>query len=92
MVETAERLHHLPPYLFVQIRAKIREATERGIDVISLGVGDPDQPTPEHIVEALCKAAREPAMHVYPPDEERGMAPFRRAVAGWYSRRFGVAV
>ena len=92
MVETAERLHHLPPYLFVQIRAKVREAMERGIDVISLGVGDPDQPTPEHVIEALCEAARDPAMHVYPPDEERGMAPFRQAVAGWYARRFGVGV
>jgi LL-diaminopimelate aminotransferase len=90
VVETAERLRQLPPYLFVQIRQKEREAKARGIDVISLGVGDPDQPTPDHIIEALCSAAHDPAMHVYPPDEERGMAEFRQAVADWYGRRFGV--
>jgi LL-diaminopimelate aminotransferase len=90
VVRTAERLAQLPPYLFVQIRQKEREAKARGIDVISLGVGDPDQPTPEHIVDALCAAAHDPAMHVYPPDEERGMAEFRQAVAGWYQQRFGV--
>ncbi|MGI8915003.1 MAG: LL-diaminopimelate aminotransferase [Chloroflexota bacterium] len=90
MVETAERLHQLPPYLFVQIRQKERAARARGIDVISLGVGDPDLPTPGHIVDALCAAAHDPAMHVYPPDEERGMAEFRQAVAAWYGRRFSV--
>jgi LL-diaminopimelate aminotransferase len=91
VLETAQRLRQLPPYLFVQIRQKEREAKARGIDVISLGVGDPDQPTPEHVVEALCRAAHDPALHVYPPDEERGMAEFRLAVADWYGRRFGVA-
>ena len=91
MVETAERLRQLPPYLFVQIRQKERAARERGIDVISLGVGDPDQPTPDHVIDALCAAAHDPALHVYPPDEERGMAEFRVAVADWYRRRFGVA-
>lgn len=90
VVQTAERLQQLPPYLFVQIRQKEREARARGLDVISLGVGDPDQPTPQHIVEALCAAAHDPRMHVYPPDEERGMAEFRRAIAAWYGRRFGV--
>ena len=90
VVQPAERLQQLPPYLFVQIRQKEREAKARGIDVISLGVGDPDQPTPEHIVEALCTAAHDPKMHVYPPDEERGTVEFRQAVAGWYARRFGV--
>ncbi|HEY8476775.1 MAG TPA: LL-diaminopimelate aminotransferase [Chloroflexota bacterium] len=89
-MEKAERLKQLPPYLFVQIRNKIREAQARGIDVISLGVGDPDHPTPSHIVEALCKAAHDPANHPYPPDEEKGMLAFREAVAGWYARRFGV--
>lgn len=90
MVQTAERLHQLPPYLFVQIRQKEREAKGRGIDVISLGVGDPDHPTPGHVIEALCAAAHDPTLHVYPPDEERGMAEFRQAIARWYQRRFGV--
>lgn len=91
-MEKAQRLQSLPPYLFVQIRHKIREARERGIDVISLGVGDPDQPTPAHIVEELCRAAHDPANHVYPTDEERGMLAFRQAVARWYGRRFDVAL
>jgi LL-diaminopimelate aminotransferase len=90
VVQPAERLSQLPPYLFVQIRQREREARARGIDVISLGVGDPDQPTPGHIIDALCAAAHDPAMHVYPPDEERGMAEFRQAVASWYQQRFGV--
>jgi LL-diaminopimelate aminotransferase len=89
-MQKAERLSKLPPYLFVQIRNKIREARERGVDVISLGVGDPDQPTPAHVVEALCQAARDPANHQYPTDEEKGMFAFRQAVARWYHHRFGV--
>ena len=89
-MDKADRLKQLPPYLFAQIRQKIREAKERGIDVISLGVGDPDQPTPAHVVEALARAAADPANHQYPTDEEKGMLAFRRAVAGWYERRFGV--
>src|ERR671931_470439 len=89
-MEKAERLQRLPPYLFVQIRNKIREARERGIDVISLGVGDPDQPTPHHVVQALCEAALDPANHQYPTDEEKGMLAFRQAVSRWYHRRFGV--
>lgn len=89
-MEKAERLQRLPPYLFVQIRNKVREARERGVDVISLGIGDPDRPTPAHIVEALCRAAHDPANHQYPTDEEKGMLAFRRAVARWYERRFGV--
>lgn len=90
MMQKASRLQHLPPYLFVQIREKIREARERGIDVISLGVGDPDLPTPIHVVEELCRAAQDPANHCYPTDEEKGMRAFREAVARWYRQRFGV--
>jgi LL-diaminopimelate aminotransferase len=86
----AERLSKLPPYLFVQIRNKIRETRERGVDVISLGVGDPDQPTPTRVVDALCEAARDPANHPYPTDEEKGMLAYRTAIAEWYKRRFGV--
>jgi LL-diaminopimelate aminotransferase len=89
-MDKAERLKQLPPYLFVQIRNKIREAKERGIDVISLGVGDPDQPTPPHVIDALARAAADPANHPYPTDEEKGMFAFRQAVANWYQRRYGV--
>ena len=86
----ADRLSKLPPYLFVTIRNKIRVARERGVDVISLGVGDPDQPTPPHVIQALQQAAEDPANHVYPTDEEKGMLKFRQSVARWYDERFGV--
>ena len=89
-MQKAERLGKLPPYLFVTIRNKIREARERGVDVISLGVGDPDQPTPPHVIQALQQAAEDPANHVYPTDEEKGMLKFRQSVATWYADRFGV--
>ncbi len=91
-MQKAERLSKLPPYLFVQIRNKIREARERGIDVISLGVGDPDQPTPGHVIQALQAAAEDPANHQYPTDEEKGMLRFRASAAGWYRERFGVSL
>jgi LL-diaminopimelate aminotransferase len=86
----ADRLGKLPPYLFVQIRNKIRDAKERGIDVISLGVGDPDRPTPGHVVQALQSAAEDPANHQYPTDEEKGMLRFRESAANWYGDRFDV--
>ena len=86
----AERLRRLPPYLYMEIRRKTREAQARGIDVISLGVGDPDRPTPDHIISALVEAAGKPENHRYPTDEEKGMRAFRESVAGWYGRRFGV--
>jgi LL-diaminopimelate aminotransferase len=89
-MQKADRLGKLPPYLFVQIRNKIREAKERGIDVISLGVGDPDRPTPGHVVQALQSAAEDPANHQYPTDEEKGMLRFRESVANWYGDRFSV--
>ena len=91
-MQKADRLSKLPPYLFVQIRNKIREARQRGIDVISLGVGDPDQPTPGHVVQTLQATAEDPANHQYPTDEEKGMLRFRQAVATWYQERFGVAL
>ena len=89
-MQKADRLGKLPPYLFVTIRNKIREARERGVDVISLGVGDPDQPTPAHVIQALQQAAEDPANHVYPTDEEKGMLRFRQSVAGWYKERFQI--
>ncbi len=89
---TAERLDRLPPYAFVEVRKRIREAKARGIDVISLAIGDPDRPTPPHVIEALNRAARDPANHTYPTDEDKGMLAFREAVARWYAARFGVSV
>jgi LL-diaminopimelate aminotransferase len=86
----AKRLSELPPYLFVEIDRKKREAAARGVDVINLGIGDPDLPTPAPIVRALARAARNPVNHRYP--ESEGLDIFRQAAAEWYGRRFGVSV
>jgi LL-diaminopimelate aminotransferase len=86
----ADRIEKLPPYLFAQISKKVAAKKAQGIDVVSFGIGDPDLPTPPHIIDALCVAAREPANHRYP--ETEGLPDFRRAVAGWYERRFGVTL
>jgi len=91
-VKRASRLEKLPPYLYVEIRRKTREAQARGVDVISLGVGDPDMPTPQHVIDALNKAAADPANHQYPTGEDRGMPAFRTAVTDWYKRRFTVTL
>jgi LL-diaminopimelate aminotransferase len=88
MPDLAERLTRLPPYLFAEIDRKKREARARGVDVIDLGIGDPDLPTPPHVIQALQKAAEEPENHRYPSYE--GMLAFRQAAADWYARRFGV--
>lgn len=87
-MKTAKRIEKLPPYLFVGISRKIAEKRAQGIDVISLGIGDPDLPTPLHIIDRLCHAAREPQNHRYP--ESEGLPEFRRAVATWYKKRFDV--
>ena len=84
----ADRLSSLPPYLFARIDAMKAEKARSGADIIDLGVGDPDLPTPPHVVEALCVAARDPANHHYP--SYAGMPAFREAAADWYGRRFGV--
>jgi LL-diaminopimelate aminotransferase len=86
--ENAERLKRLPPYLFKEIDRKKAEVKARGVDIIDLGVGDPDLPTPPHIVEAMKKAAENPANHRYP--SYSGMGGFKEAVAQWYGERFGV--
>ena len=88
MAEIAERLKRLPPYLFAEIDKKKREVRARGVDVIDLGIGDPDLPTPPHIIQALQKAAEDPANHRYPSYE--GMLAYRQAVADWYAKRFNV--
>jgi LL-diaminopimelate aminotransferase len=86
--EKAERLKKLPPYLFKEIDRKKAEVMARGVDIIDLGVGDPDLPTPPHIIEALKKAADDSANHRYP--SYSGMGGFKETVAEWYGERFGV--
>ena len=89
-MQIARRMQRIPPYLFADLDRKRAALKARGVDVISLAVGDPDLPTPDHIVDALAKAARDPATHQYPPYE--GTREYREAVAGWYARRFGVTL
>jgi LL-diaminopimelate aminotransferase len=84
------RLERLPPYPFARIDELKEEKMKQGIDLIDLGIGDPDLPTPPHVIEALCTAARDPANHHYP--SYVGMIEFRNAVAAWYRGRFGVSL
>ena len=84
----AERIRTLPPYLFAAIDEMKQKAIERGVDIINLGIGDPDLPTPTPIIERLKQAVDNPSHHQYPSYD--GMLTFRTAVAGWYQRRFGV--
>ena len=86
----ASRIEKVPPYLFVGISRKIAEKRAQGIDVISFGIGDPDIPTPENVVEKLRETALDSLNHRYP--ETDGLPEFRQAVADWYQRRFGISV
>jgi LL-diaminopimelate aminotransferase len=86
----AKRLQALPPYLFAEMDRMKQEQVKKGVDIISLGIGDPDLPTPPHIIQALAKAAADPANHQYPSYE--GMLTFRKAAADWYRPRFGVTL
>ena len=86
----ASRIGRVPPYPFVEISRKIAARKADGIDVISFGIGDPDIPTPDFVVDALREAALDPPNHRYP--ESDGLPEFKSAVADWYSRRFGVAL
>ncbi|MFC2001853.1 LL-diaminopimelate aminotransferase [Chloroflexota bacterium] len=86
----SKRIEKLPPYLFVGISKKIAEKKAKGEEVISFAIGDPDIPTPSHIIDRLCQAAKDPANHRYP--ETEGLPELRRAIAGWYERRFGVSL
>lgn len=88
--EWADRLKKLPPYLFAAIDEAKRRKLEEGYDVIDLGVGDPDMPTPSEIVEAMKRALDNPSYHRYPSYE--GMLRFREAVSAWYKRRFKVDI
>jgi LL-diaminopimelate aminotransferase len=87
-IEKAKRIDQIPPYLFAEIDRKKEEMRQKGMDLIDLGIGDPDLPTPGLIVERLKRAAENPKHHRYPSYE--GMIEFRTAVAQWYERRFHV--
>jgi LL-diaminopimelate aminotransferase len=89
-IKLASRLSLLPPYLFAELDRLKKEVQQRGVDVISLGIGDPDLPTPPHIVAALKHAAELPENHRYP--DYQGLDRFREAAAGWYRQRFGVGL
>jgi LL-diaminopimelate aminotransferase len=84
----ARRVEEVPPYLFAELERKIRAKQREGIDVISLGIGDPDLPTPDAVVEAAAAALRDPSTHQYPSNQ--GSEEFRDAAVGFYRDRFGV--
>jgi LL-diaminopimelate aminotransferase len=89
-MELTKRLSRLPPYLFVEINQKIAELRARGEEVISFAVGDPDLPTPSHIIERMCQAAHNPANHRYP--ETAGLPELCQAIVEWYEKRFRVTL
>jgi LL-diaminopimelate aminotransferase len=89
-IELANRVKNLPPYLFAAIDKMKNDARAKGVDVIDLSIGDPDIPTPAHIVNAMKSAVEKPEHHRYPSYE--GMLSYREAVASWYKRRFNVSL
>jgi len=89
-MKLSRRMENLPPYLFVEITKKIAERRARGEDVVSFAIGDPDIPTPPHVIERLVQAARDPVNHRYP--ESDGLPQLRKAIAAWYEKRFGVVL
>ena len=88
MIRPSQRIAQLPPYLFAELERKVSERRKAGVDVISLGIGDPDLPSPEILVEEARRRIGDPATHQYPSN--RGLEAFRQAVADFYLRRFGV--
>src|ERR1700758_2911619 len=86
----SSRLDRIPPYAFAELERKVTAKREAGVDVISLGIGDPDRPTPALIVEAMQEAVTEPETHRYPTN--RGRDDFRAAVRDFYERRFDVTL
>lgn len=87
-METANRIKNLPPYLFAEIDKMINSAKEKGVDVISFGIGDPDLPTPDNIVARMIEAVQDPSTHSYPSYE--GLYEYRRAVSEWYNRKYNI--
>ena len=90
LTDPSKRLEAIPPYMFAELERKVAAKREAGIDVISLGIGDPDKPTYPHVVEAMREAVADPSTHQYPSN--RGRAEFREAFASFYARRFGVEI
>jgi LL-diaminopimelate aminotransferase len=90
LTDPSRRLESMPAYMFAELERRIAEKRAAGVDVISLGIGDPDQPTYPHIVKAMQEAVADPSTHTYPSN--RGRDEFRRAFAGFYERRFGVEI
>jgi LL-diaminopimelate aminotransferase len=89
-MEVSHRLKAIPPYVFAEIDKKRQAAVARGVDVINLGIGDPDQPTPRHIVDAMHEALEKPINHHYPPFG--GMKEYKEAAAEWCKKRFGITL
>jgi LL-diaminopimelate aminotransferase len=89
-IEPAKRIDQIPPYLFAEIDKKKEEMRKKGIDIIDVGIGDPDLPTPAPIIERLKKSSEDPKNHRYPSYE--GMIEFRKAAAQWFEKRFGVKI
>ena len=89
-MKLARRIEALKPYLFVEINKKIAEKKAKGEEIISFAIGDPDIPTPPHIVNRLCQAAQDPVNHRYP--ESEGLPELHQAIAAWYKRRFSVTL
>jgi LL-diaminopimelate aminotransferase len=87
-VRKSQAMQNLPPYLFARIERKIQDARSRGLDVINLGIGDPDLPTPKRIIDRMAEAIYDPSNHHYPSSV--GLLEYRQAVANWYKKRFHV--
>jgi LL-diaminopimelate aminotransferase len=90
ITDPSRRLEAIPPYKFQELEQQIADKRAAGIDVISLGIGDPDQPTYPHVVEAMQEAVANPAYHQYPSN--RGRDEFRQGLSDFYGRRFGVEI
>jgi LL-diaminopimelate aminotransferase len=88
--DPSRRLEAIPPYMFAELERRVADKRAAGVDVISLGIGDPDRPTYSHIVEAMQEAVADPANHRYPSN--RGRAEFRSALCAFYANRFGVEI
>jgi len=89
-MDVASRIKNLPPYLFAEIEKKVENMRNQGKEIIDLGIGDPDLPTPDFIIDRLCSEARKADNHRYP--SYRGLAAFRKAAATWYENRFGITL
>ncbi len=89
-VNPSQRIQSLPPYLFAEIDRLKEQVRQRGVNIIDLGVGDPDLPTPPHVIEKIKEACEDPSNHRYPSYE--GMPRFRQAVSDWYLKRFNVTL